>query len=120
LKLLQTESLNETQAKIAHKLLSLTDSGRFKEYNNLLNELANWQGTHTLNERSPVLYYKWLYHVLRLMMEDELGKEAFETFLDTYLKIRSLHLMIRTDDSVWWDNIETNEKETRRNIVNYA
>lgn len=120
MKNLQTESVNETQAKIAHELLSLTDSGRFKEYNELLNELANWQGTHQLNEKAPVLYYKWLYHVLRLMMNDELGEEAFKTFLDTYLKIRSLHLLIRTDDSVWWDNIETSEKETRRQIVNEA
>jgi penicillin amidase len=120
LKKVQTETINETQPKVAHELLSEVDAGRFKEYNDILNELANWQGSHGIEDRAPVVYYKWLYHVLRLMMEDEIGEEAFNTFLDTYLKIRSLHLMIRTEDSPWWDNINTTGKETRKDIVNEA
>lgn len=120
LKAVQTESINETQAKIAQELLSHTRKNEFENYVEVLNKLANWQGTHQLNEASPVLYYKWLFHVLKLMMEDELGEEAFHAFLDTHLKARSLYRMIVTGESPWWDNKHTPQVETPTDIINEA
>jgi len=57
---LQLESLNELAPQNAKFLISQIDRRQFDGNSELLDDLANWDGTHQVNLSAPTLYYKWL------------------------------------------------------------
>jgi penicillin amidase len=120
MKSLQLEVLNENHPKTAMIMLEQADVGAFDGVEPIRDALHNWTGNHGLDEIAPTLYYKWLYHTLHGMMADELGEADFDTYLQTFLYIRSTPSMIRNEASPWWDNIETSQQETRREIIRQA
>ena len=114
---LQLETVNETSVKNAAYLLSQVDQSKHENYKNILADLGNWEGTHKLNESAPTLYYKWLYHTLRLAMEDELGKESFDTYLQTFIMIGSTSHFLGHEENKWWDKKKTPAKETKAQVI---
>uniref|UniRef100_UPI004047BC72 penicillin acylase family protein n=1 Tax=Algoriphagus sp. TaxID=1872435 RepID=UPI004047BC72 len=114
---LQLETRNEQSVKNASFLLEQVEQGKFENYEDILGELAAWEGEHDLTSTAPTLYYKWLYHTLRLAMEDELGKEGFESYLQTFMMIRSTSHFLTHEPNKWWNNKTTKGKETREEIV---
>lgn len=82
--------------------------------------LSQWDGSHAPEAIAPTIYYKLLYHTLRLQMEDELGYEDFHTVVNTYLIQSSLDRLLRNAQSVWWDDQQTDAHETRGQIVSVA
>jgi penicillin G amidase len=50
-------------------------------------------------------------------MEDELGKEGFESYLQTFMMIRSTSHFLTHEPNKWWNNKTTKGKETRKEIV---
>ncbi|MBC6491267.1 penicillin acylase family protein [Flavihumibacter stibioxidans] len=120
IKALQLEAVNINHPKNAQVLLNAINPADFKEDEAILTALRNWKGTHELTETAPTLYYKWTYHVLRNMMVDELGEAYFNSFLETFLKIRSLPSLLRTAESPWWDDKGTEARETNRDIISEA
>jgi len=117
---LQLETRNEQSVKNAAFLLKQIEEGNFEKYKDILGELAAWEGEHDLTSTAPTLYYKWLYHTLRLAMEDELGKEGFESYLQTFMMIRSTAHFLTHESNQWWNNKTTQGKETREEIVGAA
>ena len=117
---LQTETINERHPQHAAYLLAAVDADRYKKFKPALDSLKNWRGTHELNDIAPTLYYKWVYHVLKAMTEDELGEASFKGLLETFLLKQSLTKMLREENQPWWDNKKTLEKETRTIIINKA
>ena len=117
---LQLETRNEQSVKNAAFLLKQIEEGNFEKYEDILGELSAWEGEHDLTSTAPTLYYKWLYHTLRLAMEDELGKEGFESYLQTFMMIRSTAHFLTHESNQWWDNKTTQGKETREEIVEAA
>lgn len=117
---LQLESLNELAPQNAKFLISQIDQRQFDGNSELLDDLANWDGTHQVNLSAPTLYYKWLYHTLRLAMEDELGNESFEAYLQTFMMIRSTRHFLTHEENRWWDNRSTDPLESRSEIISEA
>lgn len=117
---LQLETRNEQSVKNAAFLLKQIEEGNFEKYEDILGELSAWEGEHDLTSTAPTLYYKWLYHTLRLAMEDELGKEGFESYLQTFMMIRSTAHFLTHESNQWWNNKTTQGKETREEIVEAA
>ncbi len=117
---LQLESLNELAPQNAKFLISQIDRRQFDGNSELLDDLANWDGTHQVNLSAPTLYYKWLYHTLRLAMEDELGNEGFEAYLQTFMMIRSTRHFLTHEENRWWDNRSTDPLESRSEIISEA
>lgn len=120
IKSLQLEAVNENHAITAREMLSLVDKANYGGFDPVLTSLQSWDGSHGLESISPTLYYKWLYHTLHGMMADELGEDDFANFLRTFLYVRSVPKLIRTEDSPWWDNVQTPNRETRKEIVRAA
>lgn len=83
-------------------------------------DLPNWNGEHETETVGPTIYYRALFHILRLAMEDELGEEKFETFLTTHWMKRSYALILQNENSPWWDNQETDTQESRDLIIKQA
>ncbi|MFD2200670.1 penicillin acylase family protein [Shivajiella indica] len=117
---LQLEAVNENHPLNLLSMIQTVDNELFKGYEPALDAMKSWNGSHNLESIVPTVYYKWLYHTLHGMMADELGEDDFANFLKTFLYIRSLPSLIRTDDSPWWDNISTSSKETKKQIVEDA
>jgi penicillin amidase len=116
MKAIQLEVVNTDHAQIAQIMLSQIPDFDFEGKERVKSLLENWDGNHELSSSIPTIYYKWLYHVLRLAMEDELGKEAFETYLGSFVMIRSNLPYIRNFDHPWWDKVNTPEKENASQI----
>ena len=82
--------------------------------------LKNWDGDHKVTDNAPVIYYKFLYHVMSEAMMDELGEKDFELFLKTHVQKIMLANFFNNDSSVWWDNKNTFKKETQNDIIEKA
>ncbi len=117
---LQLETRNEMAPKNGQFLLSHIKQEDFPDYSDALDALQNWDGTHELNSEAPTLYYKWLYHTLRLAMADELGDAGFKAYLETFMMIRSTRHFLTHEDNRWWDTKGTDAKETREQIITEA
>jgi penicillin amidase len=120
IKNLQLEAINENHPINARSMMAAVDPGIFRGYEPVRAALESWDGNHNLEALAPTLYYKWLYHTLHSMMADELGEEDFQNFIRTFLYIRSVPKLIRTDDSPWWNNVNTSERETKKDILEKA
>lgn len=82
--------------------------------------LVQWDGSHDAKAIAPTIYYKFLYHSLRLQLSDELGTEDFHVVVNTYLLQSSLDRLLRNAQSPWWDDVRTESTETRGEIVSVA
>jgi penicillin amidase len=120
IKELQNETINTTHPKNAKVLLSQINLEKYAEYAELLELLNTWKGNHELAQVEPTLYYKWLYHTLRLAMEDELGKNTFSTYLETFFMIRSTVGFLKAEQNPWWDNTKTPNVESKSEIIDVA
>ena len=120
IKALQLETINENHPLNALSMIEAVDKETFRGFEGAIEKLENWSGNHELESIAPTLYYKWLYHTLHGMMADELGEDDFNNFLATFLYVRSTPNLIRTENSPWWDNIDTEEKESRKSIIEAA
>jgi penicillin amidase len=114
------EAINENHPINAKSMLSVVDLAAFKGFEPAQQAIENWNGSHDLESIAPTFYYKWLYHTLRGMMADELGEDDFQNFIKTFMYIRSVPTLIRTDNSPWWDNSKTEAKESKAEIVKIA
>ncbi|GAB2486540.1 penicillin acylase family protein [Algoriphagus taiwanensis] len=117
---LQLETINEVFPQIAQFMLAEVNREDFEEFAEALERLETWDGDHQIKKTEPTLFYKWLLHTWRLAMEDELGKEGFEAFLQTFIMVNSNRHFITKEDNPWWDKQDTPEKETREDIIREA
>lgn len=120
MKALQNETINESHAENAQFMLSQLKQTDFTEDSNLLDALQTWDGNHDIESEIPTVYYKWLYHTLRLAMEDELGEDGFNGYLETFVIVRSTRHFLTHTENRWWDNKSTDVIETREQIINEA
>ncbi len=117
---LQLETVNELSVANAKFMISQIDRRQFEDNAQVLDDLSIWEGNHDLRLSAPTFYYKWLYHTLRLAMEDELGKEGFEAYLQTFMMIRSTRHFLTHEENRWWDNRATDVLESRAEIISEA
>lgn len=79
-----------------------------------------WDGGHDASNAGPVVYYELINALLEETMQDELGKEKLETYLSTSLYLRAIGPLINNENSPWWDDLNTPEKESRTDIFKRA
>ena len=80
-------------------------------------KLISWDGSHNLENIEPTIFYRFLYYFFVNTIKDELGNEVFKSFEHNANFKRNMAALMRKEDSPWWDNITTKEKETRRQIL---
>jgi len=117
---LQLETVNEVSVQNATYLLAQIKKEDFSTQEAILQELETWEGNHALELTAPTLYYKWLYHTLRLAMEDELGKEGFDRYLQTFVMIGSTQHFLTQETNKWWDKKNTTPKESKAEVIHEA
>ncbi len=81
-----------------------------------MNILRNWEGNYEKKEVGPTIYTRLWYEFVKNTFKDEMG-DAFEQFVNTPFEEKVVASQVRKESSVWWDDITTKEKETKRDIV---
>jgi len=80
------------------------------EQTQILDLLVKWNGNHSLESVEPVIYYGWIYRILKNSMADEIGDKDLEAFLLTHVMKNSIPKLLRNHGSPWWDNVNTKDK----------
>lgn len=86
----------------------------------LLEQLAEWDGSHGLLSIAPTLYHQFVYELARAAMADELGEVLFRNLLRTRAFDHALPRLTADVASPWWDRRDTPAAETRRDILQQA
>ena len=83
--------------------------------------LQNWKGDFHSQSSAPTIYTKWMYNLYSLAMQDELGTDKFDRFMQTHIRLHMMSVLIKNSNSPWWDDITTKDKtETEAEIIEKA
>jgi penicillin amidase len=111
-----TSAVNPT---IASNLIAVLDiSTLSNQQKEVLFILNSWDGAADLNSVASTVYHRWIYFFLKNTFKDELGEDRFNQLLGTHFIKRVIAPMSGKNESVWWDDLSTDSKESRIDIVN--
>ena len=115
-----TDVTSPVNTAIIKDLIKLIDISVLNENRlKIIDQLNVWDGTYDLNSTEATVYHRWIYNFLKNTFKDELGNELFDQFLGTHFMKRLIAPLSKNENSIWWDDISTeNKKETMTNIVN--
>jgi penicillin amidase len=86
----------------------------------MLESLAAWDGSYTLNSITPTIFNQLLFELARAAMADEMGEVQFKNLLATRAIDSALPRLMADENSPWWDDRSTPKKESRADIVRIA
>lgn len=86
----------------------------------LLEQLAEWDGSHGMASIAPTLFHQFVYELARATLADELGEALFANLLRTRAFDYALPRLTADAASPWWDRRDTPARETRRDILQQA
>lgn len=104
-------------SKNIRNLVSELETTDFSKNEQKALEILNeWGGDYTKEKNAPTIYTRFLYEFLKNTFQDEMG-ESFTNFLSTHLMKKVIAVQAERTMSVWWDNINTDAKESKKDIV---
>ena len=86
-------------------------------YAEYFDKMKDWRGTHDMEEVEPTIYYRWMHAVIKDVFKDELGEEKYLTFRGTIVCENTFPLVLQNSASPWWDDQNTDEIESARQII---
>ncbi len=86
----------------------------------LVEQLARWNGDHTLDSSAASLFNELLYQLSAKAMADELGSAFYDNLLATRVLDVALPRLSAQADSPWWDDRATATVESRADTVRAA
>ncbi|HMQ80007.1 MAG TPA: penicillin acylase family protein [Ignavibacteria bacterium] len=83
-----------------------------------VDKLKSWNGDLNKNDAAGLIYNTYLVFLVKNIFEDELGPNVFNDFIAIQnIPYRSLEILMKQPDNVWFDNVVTDNTESRRDIV---
>ena len=84
----------------------------------VLDMLNAWQGDYPIESIEATVFHRWIYFYIENIFADELGATMFNQFMGTHLHKRIIAPLAENPNSVWWDNINTDDVvETQATII---
>jgi penicillin amidase len=83
----------------------------------MLESLASWDGSYTLNSITPTVFSQLLFELARGALADEMGEVQFKNLLGTRALDLALPRLAADADSPWWDNRNTPAIESRADTM---
>ncbi len=116
-----SEMINDVTSPIAPEIImkitkDIDDSQLTASEKRAFHTLKNWDGYYGKNKVAPVIYARLWYEFVKNTFKDEMG-DAFEQFINTPFEEKVVANQVRKKESIWWDDITTKEKETKKDIV---
>ena len=112
------DNMSERDTMIAHLVLNTVNAEKFAGknavYAQAIAALQNWDGKSDVNSIGVTIYTKMLYYIAEQAMADELGSKSFKKSVSSNLVRSAFEKLFTNPDCIWWDNITTPEKETRK------
>lgn len=107
---------------VVAKLFPLIKEGKLKgiekEVYALLKE---WDGEMDKDLVQPTILETFQFFLVEAIFKDEMGGALFEKFSKTYKLFRiALYNILGPEDMLWYDNVNTNKKESLADNVNLA
>jgi penicillin amidase len=102
---------------IAKELSSVLKNSNDENLMELAEILNGWDGDHQHSSIEPTVYYNVLSWVLYNAMADELGYDEFKNLANSEIMQRSYLMFISNTESIWWDDVNTSEKQSREDII---
>lgn len=103
----------ETIQEVLSVIANANFSTKEKE---VVSALKNWNGDNKLTDIAPTIYHRFIYQYLKNTFTDELDTETFEMLIKTHISKRFTAPLLYKE-SIWYDNVSTEEKETRKDIL---
>lgn len=86
----------------------------------LVEQLATWNGDHSLDSTAATLFNQLLYQLTKQAMADELSGAFFDNLLTTRALDSALPRLLADAGSPWWDKHDSQAVESRAAIVELA
>jgi len=80
-------------------------------------ELFQWDGSYTPTSAEPVLFNRFLFNFLHLTCADEMGEETFNLFMETHQMQRAYSVLFYSENSPWFNKVNTPQEETHKQIM---
>lgn len=86
----------------------------------LIDILNSWDAEHSLESTGAAIYNEVLHCAMQGALLDELGEKDFKALKLTHFFKRSIITLMSDADSPWWDDVSTDQKETKQDILKAA
>lgn len=121
MKSLQADITSDRYAIVSNYLAQvLSQNKALSSYAEHIELLKNWKGEYNKNSAAAVLYTKLQYWISFMALSDELGDDAFNDIIEDYTYLKSYPLLVQNENSPYWDNITTDQKENQKQILEEA
>lgn len=118
MKRLQTDNHSNRDKKLSE--LVYTEAKFGNEEQEMMLVLDAWDGNYDVQSKGAIIYNRLLYFILKGAMEDELGVDIFAKLKLTYVFKSGIENLLTNENSLWWDNVSTDEEESRSMIFSQA
>jgi len=80
-----------------------------------------WKGTHNKFDVGPTIFHRLFFHLSIGIFADEIEEKGTMVLLNASLIDKTIPLLLKNSQSLWWDNIETPDiRETKHEILQKA
>lgn len=108
---------SKVQVEIAQVMVKLIENSNVEIPKDVISMLRNWDGDHQVDQIAPSIHntlVAWLYFY---MLDDEFGTKNLKTISGTSILKTSFLTILKNETSVWWDDVNTTEKESPNDII---
>ncbi|MBN2758651.1 MAG: penicillin acylase family protein, partial [Bacteroidales bacterium] len=124
MKVMITDAVSSVHPDVVKTLFSRINKENIEKksgnYQKAYELLEKWDGNHLKTDIAPTIYYKLLYNVLHNTFADEIGENDFNYLVSSHLMEKTYPSLFKNENSPWWDNIETENKEISAEIIENA
>jgi len=96
---------------------TLRNSAATEQEKQALEVLSTWEGNYDKDLTAPTIYCKFINEFMKNTFADEMKAPSYKAFQTTQLNKRMIHTQLSKTESVWWDNINTEEVESKTDVV---
>lgn len=114
LKKIMTDENTVSHRKVLNYLIPLLHQNA--KYSHWGTRLQAWDGSSHKESIESSIYHLWSYWMMFETFHDEL-KDDYEAFARIADYWHTFKNHIHVENSVWWDNIDTKTKESRKDII---
>lgn len=90
---------------------------RNQVHKDALLQIRKWDGKSSKDNIAATIYHLWSVHIIKNILEDELGIERYKTFSRTADIWHFYKNLLKSPSSKWWDNTKTKKIETKEEIL---
>ncbi|MFT7109124.1 MAG: penicillin amidase [Psychrobacter glaciei] len=118
---LQTSTHNTRWTHVKPALMSVLNMGDWNDLETqAIARLSAWNGEYKGSAIAASIFERFYFNLMSEIYLDEIGEKLFDKFVTIGIADNTLYQLINQPDSIWWDNIQTNRKESQADIFSQA